>query len=146
MLDPVTAAPPAHLDTLYRECWEVLKPHLVSGKMGPLYRAGFDTAVRDGRLYTVRDDAGLLLAFLQVSTKPRLKCLNVDRVAVREGFQRRGLGRVLLEKAWTLAKEKNTLLRLRVANTNADAVAFYTRLGFTSVESSKLTTAMQKHA
>ena len=145
MYDTVTSAPldPDLISVAYRECWDLLKPHLAAKKMGPLYRAGFDSAAKEGRLFFVRDENSTLLAFLQVSEKSRLSCLSVDRLAVREGYQRQGIGTVLLAKAWSLAQAKSRPLRLRVANTNAEAILFYTRLGLQTVESSELTSAME---
>ena len=143
---PVSLAPPGSsssgLDALYLECWSILTPYRKSGKMGTLYRVGFEKSVRDGRFYLVLNENGLLLGFMQLSVKKRLLCLSVDRVAVRKTSLRKGIGTQLLAVAKAQADAKSMPLRLRVANTNSDALAFYTALGFQPVETSALTTAL----
>lgn len=140
-----TGAVPPDTDatTLYLECWGILTPYRAQKKMGTMYRAGFEQAVAEGRLHVVRDEAGLLIGFMQVSLKKRLNCISVDRIAVRGSNLRQGVGTRLMEIAKDIANEKKIPLRLRVANTNPGAIAFYKTFGMTVVETSSLTSAMQ---
>ncbi len=58
-------------------------------------------------------------------------CLHVERIYIRTGHQGKGAGKILMEKAVTLAHEAGcNRLRLGVWQQNPRAVAFYQREGF----------------
>lgn len=58
-------------------------------------------------------------------------CLHVERIYIRSDHQGKGAGKILMDKAATLAQEKScNRLRLGVWQKNPRAVAFYQREGF----------------
>lgn len=62
--------------------------------------------------------------------------LEVERIYVREKFQKHGLGKVLINKAIKIAKEYNkNKIWLGVWEKNENAIGFYKNMGFTQTGS-----------
>ncbi|GIN62463.1 spermidine/spermine N(1)-acetyltransferase [Robertmurraya siralis] len=59
------------------------------------------------------------------------KALEIERVYIRNKFQKNGLGRYLLSKAYEIAQERNKeKIWLGVWERNKNAIAFYQKMGF----------------
>ena len=57
--------------------------------------------------------------------------LEVERIYIRPGFKRRGLGRFLIDKATEIAgAQGKNLIWLGVWENNVNAIAFYEKMGF----------------
>lgn len=57
--------------------------------------------------------------------------LEVERIYIRAGFKRRGLGRFLIDKATEIAgAQGKNLIWLGVWENNVNAIAFYEKMGF----------------
>ena len=57
--------------------------------------------------------------------------LEVERIYIRAGFKRRGLGRFLIDKATEIASvQGKDLIWLGVWENNVNAIAFYEKMGF----------------
>jgi diamine N-acetyltransferase len=81
---------------------------------------------------------GELAGYLKVNEAPAQSDVNdpasleIERIYVRARFKGRGLGRTLMEHALGLARQAGkTYAWLGVWERNADAIAFYGRMGFT---------------
>lgn len=65
------------------------------------------------------------------SEKLGAETLEIERIYVKNEFQKQGIGRYLLNKAIELAKERNKKkIRLGVWEKNENAIAFYKKMGF----------------
>ncbi len=61
--------------------------------------------------------------------------LEIERIYVKSGFQGRGLGKALIQKALEVARQKNkSYAWLGVWEKNEKAIAFYERMGFKTIE------------
>ena len=98
----------------------------------PWSEAGFaaELAAPPARVWVVRGPAGAPLAYL--AAQRILDELHVVSLAVRAPSRRRGLGRALLEHALA-AEPALAAAHLEVRANDADAQAFYRRLGFVPV-------------
>ncbi|UOQ86612.1 GNAT family N-acetyltransferase [Gracilibacillus salinarum] len=57
--------------------------------------------------------------------------LEIERIYIQDPFQKHGVGRSLLNKAVTIAKERNkSFVWLGVWEKNENAISFYKRMGF----------------
>lgn len=62
--------------------------------------------------------------------------LEIERIYIKSKFQRHGLGKVLLNKALDVAREQNKKnIWLGVWEKNEKAIAFYKKMGFTTIGS-----------
>lgn len=60
--------------------------------------------------------------------------LEIERIYIRNKFQRHGLGKVLLNKALDVAREHNKKnIWLGVWEKNENAIAFYKKMEFTTI-------------
>jgi ribosomal protein S18 acetylase RimI-like enzyme len=88
-------------------------------------RAFFTTCVLGRCSVWVADDAGLVVGFLALAGS------YLDRLYVRVGHQRAGIGQALLEQARRLSPDG---LELHTHQANTQARAFYEKHGFRVVE------------
>ena len=59
------------------------------------------------------------------------EAIEVERIYIRKNYQKAGLGKHLLTKAFDVAKEQNKkTIWLGVWEKNTNAIAFYEKLGF----------------
>lgn len=57
--------------------------------------------------------------------------LEIERIYIRESFQKQGLGKYVLQQAMAMAQEQNkTKIWLGVWEKNENALAFYKKMGF----------------
>jgi len=100
-------------------CWTVLShPWLF---IGPLFRRRLGLGIRVFSRTTKT----------QPAPQPSQRSFGILAIAVHPGLQERGLGRILMDQMETVAKtEKFTRMHLTVAKDNAQAIAFYERLGW----------------
>lgn len=94
------------------------------------------TALADGRggLYLVAEEEGVMIghAFLQRLPLAAITHVVVLTIAVHEGYQRRGVGKALLNRLLEWAIEEPTVekVELQVRSSNPNAIALYRSLGF----------------
>ncbi len=92
---------------------------------------------RDDALAVVARDAEAVIGYAvgRISTLPPFFEHRhrgyIHDVFTREGFRRRGIGRMLVEELFTWFRRRGvTVVELTVAANNADALPFWQRLGF----------------
>lgn len=111
----------------YRARW----PDLLRGKLG----FGEAGPTRPGEALWVLEEAGEYAGHLWVSEQEDLfsgaRSLFVTTVAVDARFRGRGLGRVLMEHAERIARERGLpAIGLGVAAANPGAISLYEKLGY----------------
>ncbi len=103
-------------------------------------RRYLDWLARDDHLLVVAEDGGQLVGYAVVSIGggPATWDLGevsaeLETLAVREAFRGQGIGKALIEAAEDRAREAGAAgLFVGVAHSNADAIRFYRREGFTA--------------
>lgn len=89
-----------------------------------IYLAAWDGEAAGYVVCMVKDSAGN--AFIYPA-----KTLLVDQLSVSEAFRRRGIGRALMERAASLARDVGAdSIQLTVWTFNEEAIAFYKQLGY----------------
>lgn len=90
-----------------------------------------------GSTFYLLEDESELAGFLKLNVGEAQsepmgdEALEIERIYIRRAFKRRGYGRKLIDLAQTAAEEQGkSKLWLGVWEKNADAAAFYERLGF----------------
>ncbi|MFC5473659.1 ribosomal protein S18-alanine N-acetyltransferase [Paraherbaspirillum soli] len=99
----------------------------------PWTRGNFADSIESGyQCWVLRDAAQLVVAyFFMMLAVDEAHLLNIS---VREDSQRRGIGKMLLDKVCALAREnamRSVLLEVRPSNTRA--IAIYQRYGFAEI-------------
>lgn len=115
---------------LYREMSEICAPHVKAKTMGPLYRSQVAGARRNNTLVERRGDDGALVGFVIWRRHSRTPTVRVDKVAVRQGHEDKGLGSSMMKEVLDVVKSEGRDVLLSVAASNAQAVSFYEKLGF----------------
>ncbi len=97
--------------------------------------------LEDTHLFVAETDSMVVgVLILQRGEVPRTpvhvprRWVTVDAIVVREAFRRRGIGEALMEQARAWANERGIdAVELMVAEFNTAAIAWYEKLGYTSV-------------
>lgn len=89
-------------------------------------------------------EVGKIKAFTAYYKNKEARQLYVSLICVAEDFQRRGLGRRMLDMLASLKKESFSSICLEVVKTNKKAYTFYKKYGFVEQEDRGLKLLMQK--
>jgi ribosomal protein S18 acetylase RimI-like enzyme len=108
-----------------RECNQLIKEEVASGRMWFVFQANLEKAINDGQFYKLVGSDGTLEAFA-ICRKLRSGIISMDKIAVKPESRGTGLGRTLVDRI----KSQGLPVRVDVVSSNTDAVRFYEKMGF----------------
>lgn len=114
---------------LYRELSTLVSPHVRAKKMGPLFFVTVANAHKNGTLDVDRGDDGVIRGFAMWRRLVRTPEIVLDKLAVREGCENRGIGGGLLGGVIGIARCERRDVRTTTAVVGG-AREFYERHGF----------------
>ncbi len=102
----------------------------------PLFELADDSAVQIdayiglGRVLVARDDTGMIIGHAQLVPGERPDAVELKSIAVLPNFQRRGIGRALIERLLAGCDEDVRAVSVTTATADVDNIRFYQRCGF----------------
>ena len=148
MIRPATAADLPAAESLWQQLQAIqggMRPLGVSRDPDQQFRDEFLGAVGPGASVWLVAEAGgrmVAMAHLHPERPSRVsdeEVLEMSRVAVDEDLRGAGVGRLLVEEAERIARDRGArYLSARIFSRNADAVAFWAALGFESFLDTRL--------
>lgn len=90
-----------------------------------------DSYIEHGRVLVARDRANRIIGHAQVIATERLDTIELKSIAVLRAYQRRGLGRALVEHVVTNCRSEGiSAITVTTATADIDNIRFYQRRGF----------------
>ena len=112
------------------------RPDIYKMAEKPFRQDYYNSLIKNGRIFIFKQGdiiAGYTIIRIDEKDAPAIRCrksLFIEDLAVRQGYQKQGIGTALMNHIKALAKRENcTLMELSVSPQNINAIKLYEKLG-----------------